>query len=446
MRMIICGMGEVGRHIAAELAETGHDVVAVDSNHAALQEVEATLDVLTLRGHAALPTTLDKAGADKAQLVAAVTNHDETNLVVALAARQAGAHVTVARLSNRDYFPDTSGWLEGRLGVDLTLCPGLLAGGEVVRLARATTVDWVENFAGHLVQVMAITLDEGVPAAGRAASQLNLGEHCRMLGVVRDGATQAPESIPHLQPEDQVILAGPAASLYRVDETFRGDSRKRGRAVVVGGGPLGANVATELLKIMDSVALVERDPERAEALAERLNGVDIYRGDGTSIPFLQELDVQHARAFVATTSSDEVNLMGTLLSKQLGVEQAIALLHRPDYTDVYEALGIDSTVSPRLLVSREIVRYLRRRQGALEVRIPIDGSVIFEVQLDASSPLAGKRLFDLDLPHGVQTVAVTRRRELRAQPEQVILEAGDTVVVFAPERTAAAARRELLAR
>ena len=134
MRMIICGMGEVGRHLAAELATTGHDVVAIDTSREVLNGVEEVMDVLTLRGHAGLPATLAKAGASKAELVAAVTNHDEVNLVIALAARQLGAKVTVARLSNHDYFPDRTGWFEGMLGVDLSLCPGLLAGAEVVRL------------------------------------------------------------------------------------------------------------------------------------------------------------------------------------------------------------------------------------------------------------------------------------------------------------------------
>ena len=175
MRMIICGMGEVGRHLAAELAQAGHDVVAIDTSREALAEVEELMDVLTLRGHAGLPDTLLKAGAAKAELVAAVTNHDEVNLVVALAARQLGAKVTVARLSNHDYFPDRTGWLEGMLDVDLSLCPGLLAGAEVVRLSRTGTVDHVEHFAGHLVQVMVVTIEEGMPAVNRAATSFSWG-------------------------------------------------------------------------------------------------------------------------------------------------------------------------------------------------------------------------------------------------------------------------------
>ncbi|MGM0576954.1 MAG: Trk system potassium transporter TrkA [Myxococcota bacterium] len=448
MRMVICGMGEVGRHLAAELAEGGQDVVAVDRSHGALSDVEAGMDVLTLHGHAALPDTLRQAGASRAELVAAVTDNDEVNLVTALAARHQGASFTVARVNNRDYFPDRTGWVEDLFGVDLALCPGLLAGAEVVRLTRAGTVDYVEDFAGHLIQVMVVSVDEDVPAAGRAAAQLALPTGCRVLAVIRDEESQTPESVPHLQPEDRVVISGPAQTLYQLDRLFRGEGRRRGRALVVGGGDVGTNIATELLKIMDSVILADRDPERCARLAESsaMSGVQIARGEGTSMPFLQELDVSHARAFVATTRADEVNLMGTLLSKQLGAERAIALLHRPDYADVYRALGIDWTVSPRLLVSREILHFLRRRREAVQATIPIDNSVIMELQVQKRSRLRGKRLFDMDLPHGVVPAAVARGRQLLEEPELVELQAGDVVVVYAPERAVAGARRALLRR
>ena len=444
MRMIICGMGEVGRHLAAELASTGHDVVAIDTSRDVLTDVEEVMDVLTLRGHAGLPTTLQKAGAAKAELVAAVTNHDEVNLVVALAAKQLGAKVTVARLSNHDYFPDRTGWYEGMLGVDLSLCPGLLAGAEVVRLSRAGRVDHIEHFAGHLIQLAVITLDESMPAINRAASQLNLGDDCRVLAVIRDDATEPPESIVHLQPDDQVIVAGPSGHLHKADKLFREGERRKGRAIVVGGGRLGGNVAQELLSSMDVVTLAERHEATCIELAERLDGVDIERGSGTSRPFLEELDVGHVHTFVATTGDDEVNLMATLLSKQLGAEQAIALVQRPDYAAVYADLGIDYTVSPRLLVSAEILRFLNRRRAAREHRIPTDGSLVIEHQISEQGHLLGKRLLDMELPHGVIPVAVVRGRDILSEPELVRLEARDVIVIFSPERSAAGTRRALL--
>jgi trk system potassium uptake protein TrkA len=439
-------MGEVGRHLAAKLSQAGNDVVAIDISHSALAEVESSLDVLTLRGDASVPSTLERAEVGRADLVVAVSNDDQANLVTCTAARERGARTTAARLNNRDYFSDRTGWQEGLMGVDLALCPGLLSGAEVVRLTRATNVDYVANFAGELVQVMVIAVDEKVPAAGKVASQLNLPTHCRLLAVIRDGATQTPESIPHLQPEDRVIVAGPAQTLYEVDSLFRDEGRRRGRALVVGGGAIGSNVARELLKIMDSVVLMDRDAERCAELAESLHGVQVARGEGTSIPFLEEADARHCRAFVATTDSDEVNLMASLLAKQLGAEQAIALLHRGDYAEVFTALGIDSTVSPRLLVADEIIRFIQRKESLLQSRIPIDGSLVVEIQIAPGGHLEGKRLFDLDLPHGVMAAAVTRGRRMLDEPELVTLEPGDVLVALSPERSISGARRALTGR
>ena len=181
-------------------------------------------------------------------------------------------------------------------------------------------------------------------------------------------------------------------------------------------------------------------------LAEALDVVQPVHGDGTNLAFLEELGTQHAQTFVATTHEDEVNLMGTLLSKRLGAKQAIALLHRADYAGVYEALGIDATVSPRLLVSREVMRFVRRQKELIQSTIPTDGSAVFEVQVTAESALRDRRLFDQDLPHGAVTAAVTRGRALLHDPELVTLVEGDVVVVYAPDRVAAGTRRILTRR
>ena len=138
--------------------------------------------------------------------------------------------------------------------------------------------------------------------------------------------------------------------------------------------------------------------------------------------------------------------MGTLLARQLGVEQAITVLHRQDYGDVCAALGIEETVSPRLLLSIEVLRYIQRREGVVESQLPIDQSQVMELQIQARSRLVDQRLFDLDLPLGVVPVAVVRTREILDDPEMVRLRAGDVVVVFSPERAITGARRVLVGR
>lgn len=446
MRTVICGLGEVGRQLARELVANGSDVVGVDVAATALQEVEDALDVLMLRGNASVPAVLEKAGAAEAELVIATTGDDQVNLVAAVAARQLGARFTVAMIRDRRYFSDGTGWEEGLLGVDLVLCPGLLAGAEVVRLARTSSSGHVANFAGNLVQVLAVGVEERMPAAGKAAAHLTLPDKCRVLAVVRDGSTQTAESVPHLQPGDQVVVAGPAATLYEVDALFHAAGRRRGRAMVVGGGPLGATVATELLKIMDSVVIADRSQQNCERLAETLEGVQIANGEGTSIPFLEEMDILQGRAFVAATNSDEVNLMASLLSKQLGIEQAITLLHRQDYVDVCTALGIEETVSPRLLLSSQVLHHIQRREGSVETRLPIDGNIVLELQVQERSRLVDHRLFDMDLPLGVVLAAVVRERALLDDPEMVKLQPGDVVVMFSPERTIGGAHRVLVGR
>lgn len=444
-RTIICGLGEVGRHLARDLTEKGMDVVAIDNSPQAMSEVEATLDVMTLRGHSALPATLRAAEAHRAELVVAVTDHDETNLVTALAAKQLGATHTVARIGNRDYYPDHSGWQEQLLGVDLILCPGLLAGAEVVRLTRADAFCYVENFAGNVVQVIGVDIDEDAPAAGKPAATLALPPHCHVLSVVRDGTAQPPDAIAQLHPGDLVTVAGPVPALYEADRLLVPRSKRRGRAIVVGGGAMGRNIAEELRLITDSVTIADRDPETCERLAEELpDGISVARGNGTDLAFLDELDVRHSRILVSATSDDEVNLMGALLAKRVGVKRALAVLHRGDYAEVSATLGVDATASPRLLVAREIGRFVDRQRSAIHTRVPIDGSHLLEVQLDLDSHLVGRRLMDEDLPSGVAIAALVRDRKVVGNPLLEALRPNDVLVVHCTERALAGTRRVLI--
>ena len=149
---------------------------------------------------------------------------------------------------------------------------------------------------------------------------------------------------------------------------------------------------------------------------------------------------------MAATNSDEVNLMASLLSNQLGIEQAITLLHRQDYVDVCTALGIEETVSPSLLLSSQVLRHIQRREGSVETRLPIDGNIVLELQVQERSRLVGHRLFDMDLPLGVVLAAVVRGRALLDDPEMVKLQPGDVLVMFSPERTIGGAHRVLVGR
>ncbi len=438
MRVIVVGMGEVGRHVVEVLQRDGHEVVAIDVSEEVLAAVSERMDIATLCGYGASPAILTEAGVAEADLVVAVTNHDETNLVAALAGRHLGAKRSIARLQGSEFGRATDGVMQGFLGVDVVVNPRVLAAREIARIARSHGALDVVGFASDRVEVVQLEVPPRSRIIGRPLSDLTLPHKTLVAAVVRDGDLFVPGGADVLLAGDRVYLAGLAARMNDAEDLFCG-GREASRVCIVGGGVVGEALAKNLVGSPVEVTIIERDAARAEHLAAELRHATVLHGDGTDVALLEEEGAGDHDLFCALTHEDEVNLMSALLAKRLGAMRTISLVHRPDYMPIQRQLGIDVVLSPRILASDRILKYVRRTELESLFSIEDGQAEVLEMVAVPDSRVVGVPLRRLNVPRGAILCAIVSGDEVRIPRGDDRVEAGDTVIVLAT----AQARRDV---
>ncbi len=444
MYIVVIGLGEVGRHLIRVLEQDGHDIVAIDQSADSVQYIEENHDVMTLCGYGAGEQILEKAGAKKADLLVAVTNNDEVNLVAALAGKHAGAKTAVARVQRNESSGTKKGVRYDVLGIDVVINPSILVAQELVKIARSHGAVEVIDLAQDRIELVQVEMKADSRYLHRPISSLPLPENTLIAAIVRAGSLFVPGGADNLVPEDRVYLIGRPSDVLDAEDLFT-TKREAKRACIVGGGVTGEMVARLLAEEGDvEVLIIESNRERAEELSALLDSVTVLCGDGTDTRLLTDEQVGSYDIFAAVTADDELNLMAALLAQRLGAPRTAALVQRPDYMPIYRELGVDVAVSPRAVASDHILRFCRRSELQSLTALKDGEAEVLELRAKKGSRAIGTKLSRLNLPRGALVGAIVR-------PDGVVIPRGDdeireddTVVVLAT--TAARATVERLFR
>jgi trk system potassium uptake protein len=402
MNIVVVGMGEVGKHIALYLSNENHNVTIIDNSPAALAEAEETMDVLALAGPGGSLSTLKKAEVGKADLLIAVTDDEEVNLLCAYTAKQLGTKKVIARVSSQDYIEGQTGFYHNILGIEMVISPQVLAAIEFQKQIRSIGAVLVENYAENRIELIQLPLDEQLKVVGKRLQEISMPEGTLVAAILRSGNLIIPRGGDELLLNDEVFIIGKVSSIPKAEELF--GKKKRGAArkvVIVGGGNIGFSIARSLEKDNIDVTIIERDKNICRRLSEELNNVLVVNGDGTNINLLKEIGVDKCDALVSVVShGEEINLLSGLIAKKLGAQKAIVLVHRPSYQELYEQVGIDATVSPRLVTANQILKYVR--QGEIIGVSVLEGgkAEIIELVAGEDSKAANKPLREIKFPQG----------------------------------------------
>ncbi|TVQ91323.1 MAG: Trk system potassium transporter TrkA [Deltaproteobacteria bacterium] len=440
MYVVVVGIGQVGRHIVRTLAWQRHDVVVIDEDRQVIQEIEEHHDVMSLVGYGANENILREAGVAKADLVVAVTDNDEINLITALAAKQLGAKKVVARVQGAAWSDRREGVSYGLLGVDVVVNPRLLLSQEMAKVARSHGALEVIDLANDRVELVQMELGTDCRLLKKPLSRLELPKDTLVAAIVRDGELSVPGGADVLRANDRIYLLGRRENIERAEDLFTG-TREARSAAVIGGGVIGTTLARQLCHDGTRVMLFERDAERARSVAEELPKVTVIQGDGTNLVSLREENVGAYDLFVATTDDDETNLMSCLLAKRAGAKRTISVVHRPDYLEIYKQLGIDIVLSPRIAASDHILRYTRATEIKSLTELEGGQAHVLEIVATAGSRALGVPLRRLGIPRGALIAAIVNDKELTIPRGDNIIEEGDTVIVLATERARPAIQR-----
>ncbi|MGB8331378.1 MAG: Trk system potassium transporter TrkA [Polyangiales bacterium] len=428
MNIVIIGLGEVGRHLLSVLDKEGHDIIAVDTSAKAVQYAEEHFDVASIVGYGASETLLKVAGVARADLVVTVTDHDEMNLIAALAAKQLGAKHVVARVQGTAWSEWTEGIRYGLLGVDVVVNPRVLVAQELSRIARSYGASDVVDLAQDRLELVQIDLEES-RILNKPLSAVELPPHTLVSAVVRDGELFVPGGADVLVKGDRVYLIGRPEGVLAAERLFSKEREAR-RVCIVGGGVVGKALARELLQQEATVMMIESDLATAEEVSAEFQGMEVVHGDGTDRALLDEEEVGTYDLFAAVTRQDEINLMAALLAQRAGCKRTATIVQRADYTSIYRQLGIDIVLSPRTVASDEILRF--SRGGALHSLTMLEDGQAEVVELTASPRCraVNKPLHRMNLPRGSLLAAIVHGDEVIIPRGKDVVHPGDRVILM----------------
>ena len=429
MYIVIIGMGEVGRHLLRVMETEGHDLVAVDMHPSAIAAVEDHHDVMTLRGYGASHEVLEAAQVARADLVVAVTDKDEVNLIAALAAKQLGAKRVIARAQGNAWTTQSEGVRYGLLGVDVVINPRVLVAQELTRIARSHGAVDVIDLAQDRIELVQLSLGEDARHTGKPLMKLNLPPNTLVAALVRDGKLLIPGGADVLSPGDRVYLIGLPDSILDAEDMFT-TKREARRVCIVGGGVVGSALAKGLLEDQTEVLLIEQDRDRAEKLSLEHPQATIVHGDGTDRRLLEEEEVGSYDLVCAVTSEDEVNLMASLLSERVGAGRTAALVQRGDYMPIYQQLGVDIVLTPRAVASDQILRYCRG--GGVQNLTSLEGgqAEVAELKVPRGARVVGVPLRRMGLPRGALLAGIVHEDTVIIPRGDDVVHAGDTVILL----------------
>ncbi len=432
MYIVIIGMGEVGRHLLRVLEHEGHDLVALDERPEAIAYVEDHHDVMTLTGYGARHELLMQAGVERADLVVAVTDQDEVNLIAALAAKQLGAKKVVARAQGDAWASHSEGVRYGLLGVDVVINPRVLVAQELTRIARSHGAADVIDLAQDRIELVQIQIADDARHVKKPIMKLALPRDTLVAALVHDGQLLVPGGADVLLPGDRIYLIGRSEAILEAEDLFT--SRREARRVcIVGGGVVGSALARNLASDGTEVLIIERDRERAEKLSVEVPKATVVHGDGTDRQLLEEEEVGTYDLVCTLTAADEVNLMAALLAQRVGAGRTAALVHRADYMPIYTQLGVDIVLTPRAVASDHILRYVRG--GAVQSLTMLeDGQAeVAELRVPRGARVVGVPLKRMGLPRGALLAGIVHEDQVIIPRGDDVVHAGDTVILLLTE-------------
>lgn len=442
MYIIIAGGGIVGFNIAAILAEEQHDVVVIEHEDSRLERIRRHLDVKTIIGSSATPKTLREAEVDKADLVLAVTNNDETNMITCYMAKELGALRTAARIRNAEYsgyfLTPAKSVMSPRkivrpksLGIDVFINPDAEIAKEILSILSGFYSTPAEQFADGLIQVQEFKV-EGEALVDKKLGDISLPKPCTVAAIVREGNVITPNPEEIIQAGDSVHLVAKQQDMNELGQVFSRPKRAVKNVVVLGGDRVGVLTAEGLKRRGVAVKVIERDEQLAQEIAVKLEGVTVLNGNGTDRDFLIEQGVPAADAFISASNNDEYNILSAILAKHLGVARNLTIINRPSYMQLAEAAGVDVAGSPTILTARKIAHFVLSG-GAISVAL-VEGTQLeaIEFLVNSRAEIAGKKFSEVDLPEGVVPSAIIHNGRAIIPPGERSIDPGDRVIIITP--------------
>ena len=365
MNIVITGIGKIGRAVTEHLSGEGHNITVIDINPKVVDEIVNDYDVRGVCGNGAVASVLKEAEADKADLVISVTSSDELNVMCCLVAKKVGAKQTIARVRNPEYASQVY-MMREELGLSMAVNPDFDAAMEIGRILRFPSAVKVDSFANGKVDLVEIKLDENSPLVGKNLLDLHERYQIRVLicAVCRGDEVFIPKGDFRLESKDEVYITASPAEITKLFKKLDILKERTRRVMIIGGSRIAYYLAQELVDLGASIKIIERDATRCQFLSENLSNCLIINADGTDQKNLLEEGLERMDALISLTGFDEENIIIAMNAKEKGVNTIIAKVNRNNYSNILDAAGIESVISPKDITTNHIIRYVRGMESS----------------------------------------------------------------------------------
>ncbi|HEX6979243.1 MAG TPA: Trk system potassium transporter TrkA [Alphaproteobacteria bacterium] len=439
MRVIVCGAGQVGYHIARTLAAEGNDVTVIDQNETLIEKISNSIDVKGIVGHASHPDVLERAGAPSAELLIAVTYADEVNMVACQVAHSLFEVPTkIARVRAQSYLEPSWANLFAREGlpIDIIISPEIEVARAIGRRLRVPGAFDMIPLADDLVRLIGVRCEQDCPITNTPLRQLTSlfpDLNIIVVGIVRGARAFVPTGEDAMLVGDEVYFVAETSHVKRALSLFGHEEAAHRRVVILGGGNIGMFLAHQIEQNEPAMTakIIEVDKERAEMIAERLGRTIVLNGDALDPDMLEEANIRAAESVIAVTNDDETNILASLLAKRAGCRRSVTLINKTTYSALVSSLGIDVVVSPRAITVSTILQQVRRGRIRSVHSLREGFGELIEAEALETSGIVNKPLREAQLPDGVILGALVRGDKVIIPRADTVPKPGDRVVLMA---------------
>ena len=433
MRILIVGAGIVGYNLAQELSHEGHDIAIVDQDPERVRRITDTLDVMAVEGNACLPSVLMKAGIKSSEMLIAVTEKDEINLLSCFLASRFEVPKRFARLRNMEFTAKDSIFSPEEIFIDQAINPGQIIVETILKILETPGVVSVAEFADGEVLLREFDVPENAPIAGKTIEDIrNITQMDSFLivAIVRDGELVIPKAQDILQAGDRFYTLIDKEFLPFLLPMLNRTMDQVEKIIIYGATSTSTQLALALEENMRDVCIIEPSREKAHRAADQLKRTVVQHGSGTDMDLFNEINMKDADFFLALSHDDENNILSALLAKKYGAKRALVITHDPEYLPILDSIGMDITINPRLITVSAILKHLRKGQ-VMSVFKLIEDAEVMEIGVQEDSSIANKQIGKINFPKGAIIGALLRQGEMLLPNDEVTIEAGDSVIVVA---------------
>ncbi|NQZ60525.1 MAG: Trk system potassium transporter TrkA [Lentisphaeraceae bacterium] len=436
MKVIILGAGEVGKGLAATLCLENNDVIMVDRDEKLLEDLSDTLDIMTYAGNGAWPSTLQAIDVQSAQLLVAVTDSTEVNILACQVAKKLNPDIrTVSRVSSPRFFPEDVEFDSRALGIDHTVIPQVECTQAVLEVVKRPSLKEMVHLSTPGAVITGFQINPGSPMVGCQLFNFprkDLLEKVRVCAIWRRGRLIIPRGKERFNNYDEIYIAGDRQYTDQMIEWATIEEHKVEHAVIAGASGLGLSIAEALHNEGTKVTIIEPDLKLANTALDTMeNNITVIHGDSTESDVLQEAGTDKCDAFISSLPLDENNVLSSLMAKRLGAGKVIAIINKPDYREIISSMdAIDCCFSPRIAALNSIINLVKgsdRRIGALLHRISAE---IFDMTVIPKCRIADKAIRESTCPEDAVFAMILRGNVIIPAVGNEVFQVGDRVVMM----------------